>query len=129
MKTLLWFWQLPQHLLGLALIVILRARKNDRGIYIVPPLSFGGVSLGEYIILDEWLESLPVSKTVEHERGHSKQSRYLGPLYLLIVGIPSALMNLMSRYSRHYGSGKFSDGYYDRWPETWADRLGGVERS
>lgn len=62
-KVLMYLWQLPQHLLGLALIRLLKAKKYSwrRGygcIYVwgfVPKGRFGefisGVSLGKYIIL------------------------------------------------------------------------------
>jgi hypothetical protein len=79
-----------------------------------------GVSLGNYIFLDE------ASRVWDrdHEYGHSRQSKMLGPLYLLIVGLPSVIMNLISR-----ASPKFAAGYYTRFPENWADRLGGVYRA
>jgi hypothetical protein len=79
-----------------------------------------GVSLGNYIFLDRTYNS----KTVEHEYGHSRQSRLLGPAYLFVIGIPSITMNILSRLLK----GRFADNYYKRWPESWADKLGGVTR-
>jgi len=78
-----------------------------------------GVSLGFWIFLP--YASARIS--VKHEQGHSLQSLILGPLYLIVVGLPSVAMNLISRVSI-----RFSKNYYGRWPESWADKLGGVER-
>jgi len=78
-----------------------------------------GVSLGKYIIV----YALVDKETIQHEYGHSKQSLYLGPLYLIIIGIPSFTMNLLTRM------GVLSnERYYKRWPENWADQLEGVKR-
>lgn len=74
-----------------------------------------GVSLGVFIFLEEHLWDRDRS----HEIGHHKQSRILGPLYLIVVGIPSFIR---SRTVKGYYE------YYSGWPEAWADRLGGVER-
>jgi hypothetical protein len=74
--------------------------------------------LGEYIFtyrLDD--------QTIAHEYGHSRQSRYLGPLYLFTVGIVSVFWNLLARRN-----GYISRTYYQRWPENWADALGEVDR-
>ncbi len=61
--------------------------------------------------------------TIKHEFGHSKQSLYLGPLYLLLVGIPSFLMSMLTIL--HILR---PDRYYKRWPENWANSLGEVKR-
>ena len=94
---LLWIWQLPQNLLGLAFMLFLR------------PLSSR----------DE--------KTIRHEGiGHPRQSRMLGPLYLLVIGLPSllhaAFNGVLNCCDRH------PEGYYHFYTEKWADRLGGVKR-
>ncbi len=73
----------------------------------------GAISLGEYIVT-----STKDSKTLDHEYGHTVQSRRWGPLYLLSIGF----FSLMEVWFD-------SDGdYYDDWPENEADRLGGVNR-
>jgi hypothetical protein len=124
-------WELPQTLLGLLVLVFTRGygRKPDWnlnymvGSYVVfwrkAPF---GVSLGPIIILGRVFEGME-EEVVLHEWGHSKQSLILGPLYLIVVGLPSIVMNILSRLwiidpTR----------YYERWPESWADRLGGVKR-
>jgi hypothetical protein len=63
-----------------------------------------------------------------HEYGHALQSVLLGPLYLIVVGIPS-----LSRvaYSKWYykKSGRSWKNYFKGFPENWADKLGGVLNS
>ena len=61
-----------------------------------------------------------MARTVMHEYGHIRQSRMLGWLYLIVVGIPSALWALF------YNGPK--EGYYRFYTERWADRLGNVNR-
>lgn len=74
----------------------------------------GGVSLGKYIIVNQWMPT----KEIMHEYGHCIQSRYLGWLYLIVIGLPSLLWAMFYR-------GK---NYYSFYTERWADKLGGVNR-
>ena len=114
-------WQFPQHLLALALIKISKAKFDDyyKGAKVYKTQMRFGISLGQYIIVNEYV----TEKTIKHEYGHTVQSYYLGPLYLIIVGLPSIVMNILSRV-------RILDNrrYYDRWPESWADKLGEVQR-
>ena len=91
-------------------------KKCGNGVYIVPFMCAGGVSLGNYIFI---LNSNDNDFAIKHELGHRIQSMILGPLYLLIVGLPSALFNVISSHSK-----KFSKNYYRRFPENWANKLG-----
>jgi hypothetical protein len=120
-NSMMWLWQLPQHLLGLILILVFNAKIDIRytKVRVYRTDKKIGISLGQYIIVHK----LAHFTTVKHEYGHSIQSQYLGPLYLLIVGLPSITMNILTRFGvlRAYR-------YYDRWPENWADSLGGVRR-
>ena len=133
MNTIKYLWQLPQVLLALILIKLFKLNYNTT-INNVPIYSgniFWGVSLGMYILLgDVYYDKARGDPCApDHEYGHTRQSLYLGPLYLLVIGIPSATMNLMSTYSLLHGSGKFYRNYYNRWPENWADELGGVKHN
>ena len=132
-SLLLYFWQLPQHLLALVLMAILKPEKTvtegiawhkfkrDTGF----SRFISGVSLGQYIFLAD--DNLI---TIKHEHGHSIQSRRYGPLYLIVVGIPSAVCNnLWDRlFHKSWPAQRRHEWYYSRWPEKQADRLGGVER-
>ena len=116
-----YIWELPQNLLGLLVILFSHAAydHNYESSKVYHTSKMFGVSLGKYIIV----YALVDKETIQHEYGHSKQSLYLGPLYLIIIGIPSFTMNLLTRM------GVLSnERYYKRWPENWADQLEGVKR-
>lgn len=117
LSVIKYIWQLPQNLLGLAIIKILNCIYyiNDSCYFATEPRF--SVSLGKYIIFgDMW----PTDDLLNHERGHCKQSMYLGWLYLIVIGLPSAIGNLLHRV--------FKFDYYKQPWEAWADKLGGVNR-
>lgn len=124
MKTvagiLLYIWQLPQNLVGLLFLLVLtgetRHRLGSIRFYFLDSFP-GGITLGEYIIVGTRQQL-----TVRHEFGHVRQSRMLGWLYLIVIGLPSALWALLGE---RIAPGK---SYYWFYTERWADRLGGVER-
>ena len=129
-KTLLWIYQLPQHLLGLILLLFLKAlgivEKNlkwkEATLYKVYSGPFHwGVSLGFFIFLTDFF--IGDTTTIKHEYGHTRQSMILGPLYLIVVGIPSFI-----RATIWFVFNLKSADYYKGYPENWADRLGKVVR-
>lgn len=116
MKPLLYIWQLPQHLLGLLLLLVfgysdVMFYKGAR-VYTCTWIE-GGVSLGRYIFLD-----VLSAADICHEYGHYRQSRMLGPFYLLVVGAWSGIRCWLHLYKQ--------GEYYKGYPEDWADRLGHV---
>lgn len=126
--ALLWIWQLPQNLIGLVMSLIFHVHgsgscvMNDgslRRFHYWPYTS--AVSLGCY----RFVNRNAGMNTAYHEYGHSMQSMYLGPLYLLVIGIPSAVWCIVhSHVSYIY----FRWSYYAFYTEFWADDLGGVKR-
>ena len=116
-KVLLFLWQLPQNIIGLLVILFTRARKQWL-VYHTDKCCFG-VSLGWYIIFGGYY----TTTDIKHEQGHQQQSLYLGPLYLILIGIPSLIGNLIDRI--FYMGSKW---YYKQPWEAWADKLGGVVR-
>lgn len=144
-KFLLYLWQLPQNLIGLFMSTrnilttkrVLRHYTTLTGDVVVAYLNNrtwgSAVSLGQYIIADYHYydnDDLATIKTISHEHGHQKQSLYLGPLYLLIIGLPSALGNLWCRWNlKRWGKEKYYRVYYSQPWEKWADKLGGVTRN
>ncbi|MDX1920598.1 MAG: hypothetical protein SFU25_07700 [Candidatus Caenarcaniphilales bacterium] len=69
-----------------------------------------------------------------HEYGHSLQSQRLGPLYFLIIGLPSLIRatryscfpSCFSRYSFGHCKTDSKYSYFHCFVEAWADHLGGV---
>jgi hypothetical protein len=74
--------------------------------------------LGKYIVFDN--RRTLEDNDIKHEMGHQKQSLYLGWFYLIIIGLPSVIGNLIYRIK------KFN--YYSLPWEKWADKLGNVKR-
>ena len=134
--VIFWLWQLPQHVLALLVWAalaaagrVLRVEKTDEApgnVFVTTRTPRWGISLGRYVFLDAAYDT----QTRRHERGHSWQSLFLGPLYLLAVGLPSAVgNNLWDRmFHKNWTAERRIDWYYSRYPEAGADRLGGVER-
>lgn len=121
----LYLWQLPQNLLGLIVILFSQAMasKDFKDLY-VTDYKFG-VSLGKYIILHKRYSFDDVC----HESGHCRQSKRWGWLYLIVIGLPSALRNLYDRYfHKAWSSEDRQKWYYGHFPEKQADILGGVKR-
>lgn len=77
-----------------------------------------GASLGQYIFLGK---SVLTENAVRHEYGHTMQGYKHGPFYLLFEGLVSFVQAAFSLISP-----SFADGYFDRWPESEANELGGV---
>ena len=57
-----------------------------------------------------------------HEYGHTIQSLILGPLYLIIMGVPSTLWGFLPCCNRLRKEKKLS--YFWFFTESWANRLG-----
>jgi hypothetical protein len=115
------FKQLPQHILAKILIKLYNMKKIDSiGTADIYTGDFNfGVSLGDYILLGKYYIN---EVTIHHEYGHTLQSHKLGWFYLLLVGIPSAALNIFTRL--------FPDTkYYEKYPEKQADKLGGVHKN
>ena len=92
-NLILFIWQLPQHLLAILYIGYLVMMCKDLGIdsrykqaIVIPCVMRGAVTLGCYVFVGLNSE---YRKTVKHELGHTIQSKILGPLYLIVIGIPS----------------------------------------
>lgn len=128
----MYLWQLPQNIIGLMLLgyfklnksIKLKRKMNKLSVYSIKVLVkdnyYQGISLGNYI----FIESDANGRTIQHEIGHSKQSKILGPFYIVIVGIPSLILASLTRISP-----TILNNYYKFFPENWADKLGGVNRN
>lgn len=127
-------WEAPQTALGVALLGAEAARKRIVHIEVedgrlVVESTGTGVSLGHVVFwsqADSRWHRLDLRNRA-HELGHAEQSRMLGWLYLSAVGVPSTARAAYAFIYREV-TGRRWQGYYDGYPENWADRLGGVER-
>lgn len=122
-------WQLPQNIAGFIVKKVCNAKPistyKDATVYSWK-LS-GGMSLGKYIFVP-FKKINPASysqkKFIKHEYGHTVQSKILGCLYLLVIGLPSLIWAwCFEKYRERKGK-----SYYSFYTEKLADKLGGVER-
>ena len=130
-------WQLPQNVLAIVLIgvysLILGSpeRTEYKGIRYrwFKGWKFG-ISLGYYVILGDFArDRLDI---INHEYGHTRQSVCLGPLYLIVIGLPSCLFKAWDRLfhtpERGWTPEKAYRWYFSLPWERWADKVGGVVR-
>lgn len=122
-------YELPQSVLGLILKLFYKnsiqetMSYNDVEVILCRGFN-GGISLGRYILLNAAYSQKAKKEVIKHEYGHCLQSRKLGWLYLLVIGLPSII------WAGLYGKviKKTTNGYYKFYTEKWADKLGGVKR-
>ena len=83
------------------------------------PKNASGVSLGNFAIIS--IDCASDERTLRHEvDGHTVDSKIFGPLYLLVIGLPSVLHLL---YWNRFAPQKPYDDFYT---ERWANRHAGL---
>lgn len=121
-------WEFPQNALG---FIVKRAfeatpytKYKDTTVYSWKIR--GGMSLGKYIFVPFYNldpNTFMVQQYIKHEYGHTRQSKYLGWLYLLVIGLPSLVWaQCFENYRERTGK-----SYYSFYTERWANKLGGVK--
>ena len=121
-------WQIPQVVVGLFLLLwyhkSLKLIRTYRFTKVYACKMPGGISLGSFALINKYNCD---EDSIKHEGiGHTKQSRILGPFYLIIIGLPSilhaGLNNIIGCCRKH------KEGYYHYWTEKWADKIAGIKR-
>ena len=122
-NLILFIWQLPQHIVALIYFGYLVMMCKDLGVdsrykqaIVIPCIMRGAVTLGNYVFVGLNSE---YKKTVKHELGHTIQSKILGPLYLIVIGIPSITYCGLRRLFPSLRK----KNYYDFYTEKWANNL------
>ncbi len=91
------------------------------------------VSLGMFVFITSDLYFAPkfedkipkeelARRLLVHEYGHTIQSLILGPLYLLVMGIPSTIWGFLPSLNAKRKNEQIS--YFSFFTERWANRLG-----
>lgn len=113
--------EFPQNLIGYIGTLIFREHYQYKDAIVTHIKgNWGAVTFGKYIFADD--VCYRDDRMVRHEYGHRLQSRKLGVLYLLVVGLPSLIWaGCFEKYRQRTGR-----SYYWFITEAWADRLGGV---
>ena len=122
-NLILFIWQLPQHIVAIIYFGYLVMMCKDLGVdsrykqaTVIPCIMRGAVTLGNYVFVGLNSE---YRKTVKHELGHTIQSKILGPLYLIIIGIPSITYCGLRRLFPSLRK----KNYYNFYTEKWANNL------
>lgn len=120
LKVLMFLWQLPQNLVALVMLPFLgKLKVVDKTKWCTcyeGTKMQGGISLGSFAFVAPYYSNRP--EIVAHElKGHTVDSRWLGPLYLLVIGLPSILNAWFD----------FTDCYYSFYTERLANKHAGLE--
>jgi hypothetical protein len=119
-----YIWQFPQ-MLAAWIWYLIRKKSilyNSIGNFytVYVGANKGGVTLGDKIFISKCYHGEYLNMIIAHESGHVKQSLYLGPLYLIVIGIPSILWAWSHRWIAPRKS------YYWFYTESIANKLGGL---
>ena len=132
-KALLLIWELPQNIVGAFYFIIhgvfAKTFIIDDGdsFEMYSDKQKGAVSLGVFrVYKSEYYGNAAqlVKLTRMHEKGHRIQSKILGPLYLIVIGIPSIIWAALHSSVRRLRT----VDYFSFYTEKWADRLSNVKR-
>ena len=122
-NLILFIWQLPQHIVAIIYFGYLVMMCKDLGVdsrykqaIVIPCVMRGAITLGNYVFVGLNSE---YKETVKHELGHTIQSKILGPLYLIVIGIPSITYCGLRRLFPSLRK----KNYYDFYTEKWANNL------
>lgn len=124
-KLIIATWELPQNTVGAIVKKIFKAKYHltYNGAKVYTWKFLGGMSLGNYIFIYEPIvDKASGANMIKHEYGHTLQSKYLGWLYLLVIGLPS----LIWAWGFEGYRTKRGKSYYSFYTESWANKLGGV---
>lgn len=128
-------WGAIQSALGLIYFIIYFSNRHYfyHGAVITEWNAKSSVSLGMFVFVTRepyFYDKLKNKYTMEelsqqllvHEYGHTIQSLILGPLYLIIIGIPSTLWGFLPRCNIKRRTKGIS--YFSFFTEAWANSLG-----
>lgn len=113
--VLLFIWQLPQNIVAICMMpflgkLTLKCERNFCFCYIGENMQ-GGISLGNFAFVSKSLGKK--DPEVAHEvNGHTFDSKWMGPFYLLLIGLPSILNAIFG----------FTECYHDFYTEKHADK-------
>ena len=145
MKTFLYIiwqctWGILQTLLGVAHFLIYIKCKHYfyHGAIVTEWNNRSSVSLGLFVFVtaepyfyerlkDEYSMEELSKRLLVHEYGHTIQSLLLGPLYLIVIGIPSTLWGFLPYYSnkRKIESLSYFSCYTESWANAWGEKVTG----
>lgn len=113
-------WGLSVNLVGLVVFLCCRRFPRERfcnSIVTCLPGNGGGVSLGCFIFVS-------TRSLCAHEYGHTIQCLILGPLYWIVIALPSVIWcRCFAGYRKKYGV-PYDALYCERWATAWGKKWG-----
>lgn len=109
-------------------IIFLKGKPHKNGFSYIVEIgnNWGGLELGAFALCSNYSISNPkwYEHTRRHEFGHSLQNIIFGPLYIFVVGIPSAIRYWYNVIAESKGKRFASDWYDSIWFEGTATKWG-----
>lgn len=128
-----WTWGLPVNLVGGLLFLFFTKIKGCRWQHfgyskiVYVPWKGGGLSMGLFIFIKAqhsnktWTYNCRI-----HEYGHTWQCLLLGPLYYLVIAVPSVIWcNCFAGY-RKKNNVPYSAVYCEKWADLWGQKFSGL---
>ena len=86
------------------------------------PPTFWGISLGQFIFVPDVPNK---EEYAVHEYGHALQSLLLGPLYILLIGIPSISWGRIPCFIklREKKNIRYTSFYCEKWASDWGEAV------
>lgn len=130
-----WTWGLPVNILGgipyfiCTKILGYKHQKFGYANIVYMPWKQGGLSSGLFIFIrdekenQEWLYNCRI-----HEYGHTWQCLLLGPLYIIVIGIPSVIWcHCFAKY-REKNNVSYYKLYCESWANAWGEKFSQMKR-
>ena len=131
-SVLFYIWQftygLAQNLIGLGMLAIYKAKGaksewfHNALITYIDKNNFGGVSLGMFIFVNSKRKGDDLHDLKIHEYGHTVQTMILGPMWLLVIAVPSFIWCGVPAFVRMRKEKNIS--YYWLYCEGWSNICG-----
>lgn len=117
-------WGILQTLVGLLvfLINITSSHNLYHGAVRTQWSAKSGLSLGLFIFVATDCSGEISEKMSVHEYGHTLQSLLLGPLYLLVIGLPSFICFLFYPIFKKKKEISYYDFFTEKWAEAWGKK-------
>lgn len=127
-----WTWAITQNIAGgIACLVMSLSGKHRREnyngaviTYVDTKKSFGGVSIGMFVFVNGTKDEAWTHDCRIHEFGHCIQSLLLGPLYWIVVALPSVIWCNLPYFAKMHGTPDTKHIYYKLYCEGWANIWG-----
>ena len=122
-------WGLSVNLAGLLVFLCCRRRfrcerfRNSAVTYL--PGNRGGLSLGIFIFISAD-HANDTRILCAHEYGHTIQCLFLGPLYWIVIAVPSIIWcHCFAGYRKKHGI-SYDTLYCERWATAWGKQWSGI---